>query len=235
MTTDVGQRTDEGRPVRGWMKLTWAAGLVFVAGLLAETVVSATIPVNQNDSAAKIARELNAHSGVTVAVACISAVYAVGFLVYLWRLHDMFRQREAPGAARLSTFVLVGGVLFLTLHAVSDIGIIGMLGGKVAAYSARHDPGLSYSLYLTTFAVDSVGDVLGSVFAVAAGLLVLRTALLPRWLGWVAIAIGVLFFVQGFGLGGVIANFGLLLDLIGFVLLLAFVTVSSVILMRRAA
>ena len=232
MTTQVNQSVDGYARTAAWLKYSWIAGLVFVVALLVETVVSAIIPVNQNDSAAKIARELDAHRGVAVTVACVSMVYAVAFLVYLWRLHGVFQQREAPGT-RLSTFVLVGGVLFLTLHAVSDIGITGMLGGKVAAYSARHDPGLSYTLYLTTFAVDSVGDVLGSVFGVAAGLLVLRTAALPRWLGSVAIATGALFFLQGFGLGGVIANFGLVLDLIGFVLLLTFVTVSSVVLMRR--
>jgi hypothetical protein len=40
-------------------------------------------------------------------------------------------------------------------------------------------------------------------------------------------------FLQGFGLGGVIASFGLILDLIGFVLFLIFVLVSSVIMLRR--
>jgi hypothetical protein len=42
-----------------------------------------------------------------------------------------------------------------------------------------------------------------------------------------------LFVIQGFGLGGAIASFGLVLDLIGFVLLLMFVLVSSVILLMR--
>ena len=42
-----------------------------------------------------------------------------------------------------------------------------------------------------------------------------------------------MFFLQGFGLGGVIASFGLVLDLIGFVLFLIFVLVSSVILLTR--
>jgi hypothetical protein len=42
-----------------------------------------------------------------------------------------------------------------------------------------------------------------------------------------------MFCLQGFGLGGVIASFGLILDLIGFVLFLIFVLVSSVILLRR--
>jgi hypothetical protein len=42
-----------------------------------------------------------------------------------------------------------------------------------------------------------------------------------------------MFFLQGFGLGGVIASFGLVLDIIGFVLFLTFVLVSSVILLTR--
>lgn len=105
--------------------------------------------------------------------------------------------------------MLVGGVLFIALHAVSDIGNTGLLGAKLASFAARHDQGLAYTLYLT-YALDSVGDVFGSLFAFAAGLLVL-----------------------GFGLGGVIASFGLVLDLLGFVLLLIFVLVSSVSSLRR--
>jgi hypothetical protein len=84
-----------------------------------------------------------------------------------------------------------------------------------------------------TFALDSVGDVFGSLFAFATGILVIRSGVLPRSLGWMAIAVGCLFFLQGFGLGGVIATFGLVLDLIGFLLFLIFVLVSSVILLRR--
>jgi len=49
----------------------------------------------------------------------------------------------------------------------------------------------------------------------------------------VSVLAGVLLFLQGFGLGGVIATFGLVLDLLGFVLLLVFVAVSSVILLTR--
>jgi heme A synthase len=65
------------------------------------------------------------------------------------------------------------------------------------------------------------------------GLLAIRTALLPRWLGWASILTGILLFLQGFGLGGVIATFGLGLDLVGVVLLLIFVFVSSALLFRR--
>ena len=81
--------------------------------------------------------------------------------------------------------------------------------------------------------LDSVGDVFGSLFAFAAGVLVIESGVLPRWLGWASILAGILFFLQGFGLGGVIASFGLVLDIIGFVLFLIFVLASSIIFLRR--
>jgi hypothetical protein len=125
-------------------------------------------------------------------------------------------------------------VLFVALHAVSDIGLTGLLGAKLASFSYQHDQGLAYALYLVTCALDSVGDVFGSLAAVAAGLLVVRSRVLPRWLGWLALVAGVLFFLQGFGLGGVIATFGLVLDLIAFVLFLIFVLASSVVFLMRS-
>jgi hypothetical protein len=154
------------------------------------------------------------------------------FVIYLSALHNLLRG-DSDRTRILGSLVLVGGVLFVTLHAVSDIGITGLVAAKLASYGAQHDPGLSYTLYLTTFALESVGDVFGSLFAFATGALVLRSGVLPRWLGWMSILAGSMLFLQGFGLGGVIASFGLVLDLIGFVLLLVFVLVSSVILVMR--
>jgi Domain of unknown function (DUF4386) len=203
-----------------------------VLALVAEAVVSVGVPLNQNDSATKIANGLYEHRQRLLAVAFLSIVYAVAFLLYLWKLYGVLRgDSQLPQS--LAALALAGGVLFVTLHAVSDIGITGILGAKVAGYSAHHDPGISYTLYLLTFALDSVGDVLSSVFWIVTGLFALRAALLPRWLGWASILTGILLFLQGFGLGGVIASFGLVLDLIGFLLLLIFVLVSSALLFRR--
>jgi hypothetical protein len=84
-----------------------------------------------------------------------------------------------------------------------------------------------------TFAISSVGDVFGSLFLFPAGLLAMRSNLLPRWLAWVAIVAAIFLFLQGFGLGGVIATFGLVFDLIGFVLFLLFILATSVIMLGR--
>ena len=92
---------------------------------------------------------------------------------------------------------------------------------------------MAYTLYLMTFWFGQRRDVSGSLFAVAAGALVIGSGVAPSWLGWALIPAGVVFFLQGFGLGGVIASFGLVLDFIGFALFLIFVLVSSVILLTR--
>ena len=218
---------------RALERYAWIGGIVFVVFLVAEAVASLAVKANQDDSATKIAGELADHRRTLILAACLSIVYAVGFVVYLTRLHELLR--SATSRSRfLVSWVPIGGVLFVTLHGVSDIGIYGLLGGKVAAYSAQHNEGLAYMLYLLTYALDSVGDVFASLFMLSAGLQVLASRALPRWLGGLALAVSPFLFAQGFGLGGVISSFGLALDLIGFLLFLIFVVASSLVGFSRA-
>jgi hypothetical protein len=221
------------RTSSAWERYAWAAGILYVIALVAETVVGVLGGgLSQNASAAKIANTLHDHRGRLLVIACLSVVYAAMFLIYLAKLYDLLR-RDTDRSRFLGSLVLAGGTLFIALHAVSDIGINGLLGAKLASFGSQHDQGMSYTLYLMTYGLDSVGDVFGSLFACAAGVLVIGRGVLPRWLGWVSILAGILFFLQAFGLGGVIASFGLVLDLIAFVLFLIFVLVSSVILLTR--
>ncbi len=221
------------RTSSAWERYAWVAGILYVIALVAETVIGVLGGgASQNDSAAKIANALYDHRGRLLVIACLSVVYAAMFLIYLAKLYDRLG-RDTDRPRFLGSLVLTGGALFIALHAVSDIGIFGLLGAKLASFGFHHDQGVSYTLYLLTYALDSVGDVFGSLFACAAGVLVIGSGVLPRWLGWASILAGILFFIQGFGLGGVIASFGLVLDLIGFVLFLIFVLVSSVILLTR--
>ena len=217
---------------RGCERYAWVAGVIFVIALVAESVIAIGVGVTQNDSPAKIARALYVHRERLLVIAYLSVVYATTFLIYLCGLYNLLRS-DTHRPRALSSLVLVGGVLFVALHAVSDIGITGLIGAKLASFGSQQDHGISYTLYLLTFALDSVGDVFGSLAAFSAGMLVVRSGVLPRWLGWVSIVAGILLLLQGFGLGGVIASFGLVLDLIGFVLFLIFVLVSSVILLGR--
>lgn len=214
-------------------RYAWAAGILFVIALLAESVVGiAGGGVSQDASAAKIAAWLHEHSQRLLVIEYLSIVYAAMFLIYLCSLYNLLRGNTIR-TRMLGALVLAGGLLFVALHAVSDIGITGFVGAKLTSVGPQDRQGVAYTLYLLTYAVDSVGDVFGSLFAAAAGLLVLRSGFLPRWLGWISLLVGVLFFLQAFGLGGVIATVGLVLDLLGFVLFLVFVLVSSVIMLMR--
>ncbi|MBV9838015.1 MAG: DUF4386 family protein [Solirubrobacterales bacterium] len=199
---------------------------------MAEIVVALGVGLTQDDSAGKIARGLQQHHERLLVITYLSVVYATAFLIYLCSLHSVLRG-DSDRHRILGALVLIGGVLFVTLHAVSDIGITGLVGAKLGSFGSQHDPAVPYTLFLTTYALESVGDVFGSLCFLAAGLLVIKSGILPRWLAWVSILAGILLFLQGFGLGGVIASFGLVLDLIGFVLLLIFVLASSVILLKR--
>lgn len=231
-TPVAGHHEKTSRAARDWQRYAWAAGIIYVIALVAESIVAIGVGLTQNDSAGKMATALYEHRTRLVVIACLSVVYTASFLIYLWTLHNQLR--GTPDRPRiLAPLVLGGGVLFVALHAVSDIGITGLVGAKLAAYGAHHDHSVSYSLYLTTYAFDSVADVFGSLFAVATGLIVLKSGVLPRWLGRISILVGMLFFLQAFGLGGVIASFGLVLDIIGFVLLVIFVLASSIIFLRR--
>ena len=236
---DLGERREYGmaraeRLSSTWERHAWVAGILFVIALVAEGAVAIGVGVNQDDSAAKIANALRDHQQRLHLIAYLSVICAAMFVVYLNGLYNLLR--ADTGRARVvSALVLIGGTLLVALHGVSDIGITGLLGAKLATFGAQQDQGVSYTLYLLVFAFESVGDVFGSVFAIATGVLVMSSRLLPRWLGWVAIAFGVLFFIQGFGLGGVIATFGLVVDGIGFVLFLIFVLASSVIMLTRGS
>ncbi len=216
-----------------WERYAWVAGILYVIAVVAESAVGLGVGINQNDSAAKIATELADHRTRLMVVEGLCVVYAAMFPIYLWKLYDRLLRSDADGSRALGALLLVGGVLFVALHAVSDVGIYGVLGGKLASFGVQHDHSVSYTLYLMTYAVDSVADVFGSLLAFAAGVLVFRSGVVPRWLGWVSILAAPLLFLQAFGLGGVIASFGLVLDLIGFVLLLVFVLMSSVVSLKR--
>jgi len=213
-------------------RYTWVAGIVFVVALVAESVVSFGVGLGKDDGAAKVAHALAEHHRRLVVIACLSVVYAPMFVIWLTGMHGRL-QGDTDRSRLFGLWILIGGSLMIAMHALSDIGITGLLGAKVATYSAQHQPGLAYTLYYLTFAVDSVGDVFGSLFLIAAGLLAIERGALPRWLGRMAILAGILLFVQGFGLGGVIGTFGLVVDGIGFVLFLVFVLMSSVRVLTR--
>ena len=229
---DAGTSPAATRVTPGWERYAWLAGILFVLAVIVESAIGLGVGINQNDSAAKIVNTLADHRNRLVVVEGFCVVYAAMFPIYLWKLYDRLLHTDAEGSCALASLMLVGGMMFVALHVLSDVGIYGVLDGKLAMFGAQHDPSVSYTLYLLTYAVDSV----------ATSSAVCSCSLLGCWCSGVGpCRAGLdgfrswprpLLFLQAFGLGGVIASFGLVLDLIGFVLLLVFVLISSVVPLR---
>jgi hypothetical protein len=96
----------------------------------------ARVGINQNDSAAKIASELADHRTTLLVVTCLCVVYAAMFPIYLWKLYDLFLRTDADGSRALGSLLLVGGVVFVALHAVSDVAIYGVLVGMLVVWGS---------------------------------------------------------------------------------------------------
>jgi hypothetical protein len=65
--------------------------------------------------------------------AWVVGILAAMFLIYLAKLYDLLR-RDTDRSRFLGSPVLAGGTLFIALNAVSDIGILGLLGAKLASF-----------------------------------------------------------------------------------------------------
>ena len=104
------------RTSSAWERYAWAAGILYVIALVAETVVGVLGGgLSQNASAAKIANTLYDHRGRLLVIACLSVVYAAMFLIYLAKLHDLLR-RDTDRPRFLGSLVLTGGTLFIALQ-----------------------------------------------------------------------------------------------------------------------
>lgn len=66
---------------RGLEWYAWGGGIVFVVALMSEVVIALGVKASQNDSATKIAALLEEHHQRLIVIACISIVYAVGFVI----------------------------------------------------------------------------------------------------------------------------------------------------------
>src|SRR5450631_2040000 len=86
-----------------WERYAWVAGFLFVLAVVAETAVSLGVPINQNDSAAKIARALADHRTTLLIVECLCVVYAATFPIYLWKLYYLLLRRDADGGGALGS------------------------------------------------------------------------------------------------------------------------------------
>ena len=161
------------------------AGLLFVIIVVVSGAVVGPMPPGSHASAAKVVAFYMHHkTGVQVSAYLLELAVFVG-LFFFWYLRELVS--TIPANRRLATFGFSGAVLF----AVSG-GLAGTFKWMAADAVTHVNPGTMQTLGVlqndgTTF-ITGVGQ---AVFLVATGIVLIRSGILPRWLGWVGVVFGV--------------------------------------------
>lgn len=172
--------------LRGWSRSAPLTGLVSaVLGVAGGVVEIITNPPGSDASGKEVIAFYSAQGGTQQLAAALLALAFVFFLFFAGSLRSYLRQ--APDLEALSTIALAGAVVE-TAGQTIGAGYVWTL-----AQSARHLESSAAqalnALSNNAVATNTAGMI---VFGIAAGLAILRSGRLPRWLGLVAIAMAVL-------------------------------------------
>ena len=176
--------------MRRWVAI---GGLVFVV-LLGLAIVLFSLPGTQG-SAATIANSYADHrTAVGISAYLIAAAVLEG-VFYFWYLRDVISTTESN--KRLATIGFAGALLF----AASG----GLAAGLFwATYDlVGHAPAATFQA-VNAMQNDTVAFLLGpgvAIFLIANGAALIRSGLLPKWLGWLAVVGGVVAIVLPVALG----------------------------------
>jgi hypothetical protein len=166
-----------------WSRLAPLTGVVFAVLTLAGIFTGGESP-ESNSSAAKVIAYYGTHRSE---VETSSILFAFAFLfVVLFAGSLRSYLRQTPSAEGLGALVLAGGVLMTagaTMGSGMEYGLAHELH-HLGPETAQAVNFLSQEIFLPILAG-------AFVFGISSGLAILRGARLPKWLGWVAIVMGI--------------------------------------------
>jgi hypothetical protein len=190
--------------------LTGVAFTVFAAVAFA----SSQVPPGTTASGASVIAFYKAHSASQQRSDYCWFLAFTFLLLFAGSLRDYLRRIRAAEA--LSSLVLAGAVA-LTVGGTVYFGFDYVL----AVVPSHLDPAAAQALNLLALKLVFPVALGGCVFGLATGLAIIRSRQLPVWLGWVAIAIGLVMATPGV--------------LIGIVALIVWAAVVSVLTFKRAS
>jgi hypothetical protein len=182
--------------LRRWLALCGVgAGVLFAVG----TVLGGPSP--QDDaSAAKVVSYFHDHLTVTRVASLILAIAGVLMVLFAARLRELLQNGE-PGGDVLSVAAF-GGAVILAAGALLD-AVVGFALARAGEHRFAAPAQTLNVLFSNDFFVVTGGI---AVLLLATGISTVRRPVLPRWLGWAAIVIGILSLAGPIGfLGAVLA------------------------------
>ena len=207
-----------------WERLANWGGIMFVVLLVVSTAITGS-PPKLTDSAAKIAKYFRDNDdGLRWAsyVGGLGVVAAFLWLGSVWRL-----MRRAEAVPRLAVAAAVG-LVFAGMCAMAG----GLVEGVVAirGVSTVGNEGARFYWTLGSMFFSATGFGI-AVFVGAFAMLIVRTRMLPRALGWFGLVVAVVNLISAAGVASIRDVFGVLgfLAFIGFGL---FVLAASIMMLR---
>jgi hypothetical protein len=197
-----------------WARYAPLSGVLFVVLVVVSIIVSGFDSVGTDDSTQEVVDFWSDNDGQQIAAAIIGALAMVPFLWFLGVLRSTLRVAEG-GTGRLSATAYAGGIV-LVGFALVDSALQLAVADTVGDVPAGVTQSLSV-LYSDFFLGFPIGF---GTLMLATGLVLLRTRVLPTWLGWFALVLGILAF---FGPVGFFA----------FLVFLVWLVITSVMLYQR--
>jgi hypothetical protein len=174
-----------------WSKLAPLTGLLFVALTLVSIFTGGETPA-ANARPAKVIAYYTTHASKVETSAILIALAFVVLVLFAGTLRSYLRR--APAAEGPSALVPVGAGL-MAIGAWSVAAIEYGLAHNLSALGTQTAQTLS--LLSNELFIPVLGGTF--VFMFCAGLAIVRGAPLPKWLGWVAIVLGILMLVPPVG------------------------------------
>jgi hypothetical protein len=166
-------------------RLAPLTGIVFAA-LLVVTFITPSTP-DVHDTGVQVINHYQQHHGAHLLGDLTGGVAVVFFLFFITSLRSFFKDKEGADGLSMAAFaggilIAVGGGLFTSLD--------------VALIDARHDisPQAAQALNVLSNDIFFPFEIGLIVFALSIGLAIIASGALPKWLGWVMVAIGVVAF-----------------------------------------
>jgi hypothetical protein len=201
------------------------AGIAFVALAVLWAIIFATADRPSYNSADDAVSEFWSDSGnrrLLLLGALAMSLAGVALLWFLGSLRVVLRRAEGE-PARLATIAFSGGVVLTALLFAKNA----IEGGLALALEFEQgftlDPDVFRALNAVFLGLLIHEGLAAAVLVGAASLLVLRTRVFPRWLGWAGLAVAV------------VALLSWLIPGVPLVLVLAWILAASVLMLRRPA
>ena len=166
-------------------------GLLFAGLLVTVRIIEGTSLPDSDDPTLKVVAFWTNHSSEQITVSIMASFAAVFLLWFAGILRGVLWEAE-DGSGTLAALTFGGAI----------VAVAGMLANATVEFAAAHSAGdvpAQVTQTLSALQADTFFPIAAGfgVFGIAAGLAVLQTNALPRWLGWVSLVGGVLWLTPG--------------------------------------